>query len=256
MGDELDFSIDAMSEPLPPPGQQSPDAPDTWLTRRALGFGASDMPALLLALGLVNAHAPKYLTDRTRKTNRTRGYPRVIAEKAGLVEPSGVGKAAHRGAARERELLEQWRQKLIHGQFGCDAERMLDPSRIRHSDVAMRCAMPWVDRHCPALTATLDAWGDDVLGNEVAIELKCSASERVDLPWYWQAQVMAQLAVTGASYGILVCGDQWAAWHENDGPIRSWLIDRDESVIAALREATRRGWAMVEEAREKLEGEA
>lgn len=244
----LDFSLDAMSEPLPPPASVPGDP---WLQRRSLGFGASDMPALLVALGLVSQPAPKYVTDRAKKTNRTKGYPRIIAEKAGLVETQGVGPAARRGTARERELLEQWRLRLLHGTATNEAERLIDPHRVRHADVAMRCAMPWVDRHCPMLTATLDAWADDVMGDEVAIELKCSASERTELTWWWQTQVLCQLAVTGAPYGLLVCGEQWAAWHGNDGPIRCWVIERDEVAITALREAARRGWQMVEDAREK-----
>jgi hypothetical protein len=236
----LDFSLDAMEaaidEPVPPPE-------DPWLQRRALGFGASDMPALVLALVDKTREAPKYIADRARITNRTRGYPRIVAEKAGLLAPLASGEAANRGTQRERELLEQWRLRLEHGSFYCDAERLIDASRVRHSDVAMRCAMPWVDRFCPPLTATLDAWATDTLGAEVAVELKCSASERRELPWYWRTQMLAQLAV---------CGEQWAAWHGNDGPIRCWLVERDESAIDALRVAARAGWSMVEKLKTEM----
>lgn len=223
---------------------------DPWLARRALGFGASDVPALLIAVaGYSPEGAPDYIAERARPTNRTLGFPRIIAEKAGIVAPKKVSTAAETGTRRERELLWQWAARVARRQFYCEVESLIVPSRVRHADVAMRCAMPWVDRHCPTLTATLDAWADDVLGEEVAIELKCSASERRDLPWHWRAQVQAQLAVTGAAYGLLVCGEQWAAWHGNDGPIRCWEVPRNEDEIAVIRDATRRGWEMVEAAK-------
>jgi hypothetical protein len=81
------------------------------------------------------------------------------------------------------------------------------------------------------------------------IELKCSATPRPELPWYWRAQVIAQLAVTGAAYGVVVCGEEWAAWHGNSGMIRAWRVERDEVEIEAVREVARRGWSMVEGAR-------
>jgi hypothetical protein len=244
----LDFSIEAMSAGLPEPeGEPLPD--DPWLQRRALGFGASDMPALCLALGVCTGDAPDYIERRSKITNRTKGFPRIVAEKARVVRPLAVGQAAEIGKRRERELLAQWRMRLERGAYYCDAERLILAERVRHHDVSMRCAAPWVDRHCPILTATLDAWADDALGDECVIELKCSATEHRDLPWYWRTQIMVQLAVTGAPYGLVVCGENWAAWHGNDGPIRAWLVERDEAAIEVLRDTARRGWAMVEKAK-------
>jgi hypothetical protein len=61
--------------------------------------------------------------------------------------------------------------------------------------------------------------------------------------------VQAQLAVSGADYGLLVCGEMWSAWHGNDGRVRVWLVERDEAQIDAIRAAVRDGWAAVEAAR-------
>ena len=244
----LDFSIEAMT-----PGSDASDNDETspWLRRRALGFGASDVPALLMAMGKRQGlEAPKYLTERTRVTNRTAGQPRIIAEKAGLVRPARAGAAASKGTSRERELLQTWKALLSHHVYADECETLIVPSTIRHADVGMHCAMPWVDRYEPHLVATLDGWAEDVNDNELCIELKCSAYERTELPWYWRDQVQAQLAVSGAEWGVLVCGEFWAAWHGNDGPIRVWPVDRDERAIEEIREVVKGAWALVEKLKE------
>lgn len=231
---------------------------DPWLARRALGWGASDVPALLIALGARPADgAPRYIADRARVLRQTRGYPRLIAEKALLVAPYATGRAATRGTARERELLAHWRTLLEHGQYYCDDERDVVPESVTHADALLRCAWPLVDRHCPPLTCTLDAWARDTWGCELVAELKCSATERRELPWYWRDQLQAQLAVTGADYGLLVCGEYWSADYGHDGPVRVWPVQRDEDAIDEIRSAARVGWCMVEEARDgRRDGES
>jgi hypothetical protein len=235
-----------------------------WLSRRALGFGASDVPVLLIAAGLRSAEdAPKYIAERAHHVVIGGGIAgaetavRLYAEKAGIVRPRKAGRAAAVGTRRERELLQAWRERLEHGQFYDDAERLIVVSSVRHSDVAMRCATPWVDRHCPRLVATLDGWADDVIDDEVALECKCTASERRELPWIWRDQVQAQLAVSGAAWGLVICGEMWAAeWAEVPGPIRAWPVERDEKAIAEIRGAVERGWAEVERLRAAAEKEA
>lgn len=228
-----------------------------WHARRASGFGASDIPALMLAMSGCQEQAPRYLADRAKIISRGRGkgLPRIIAEKAGIVAPLSAGAAASRGTERERELLTHWRTLIEHEQTG-EASSLVVPATITHADALLRCCWPMVDRRCPRLAATLDAWGTDELGAHVVIELKCSATERSQLPWYWRAQVLAQLAVTGADYGLLVCGEMWSAWHGQDGPVRVWPVERDEGEIDALRELVRRGWAEVEMARESAKADA
>lgn len=220
-----------------------------WQRRRAMAFGASDVPAVLLALARRSGDCPRYIAEKAEPVRVPGGIgvARIFAEKAGLVAPKRVGSAAAKGTKRERELLVQWRMRLEHQQYYCDAERLLVPESIQHADDAPLEWYPLVDRHCPALTCTPDAWCRDVLGQLVGIELKCSATERRQLPWWWRDQKMAQLAVTGEAYGLLVCGEFWAAWHGNDGTIRAWPVERDEDAIAEVREACTTGWEMVEE---------
>jgi predicted phage-related endonuclease len=236
---------------------------EAWLSRRALGFGASDVPVLLIAAGLRSGDdAPKYITERTRHVVVGGGIEgpelavRLYAEKAGIVRPLKAGRAAAIGTKRERELLAAWRERLEHGQFYCDEERQIITSSVRHADVAMRCAMPWVDRHCPRLVATLDGWAEDILDDEVVLECKCTASERRELPWIWEVQVQAQLAVSGGAWGLVICGELWAAeWVDVPGPIRAWPVQRDEKVIADIRGAVERGWLEVERLRAAAEKE-
>jgi hypothetical protein len=227
---------------------------DPWLARRALGFGASDVPALLLALGgvPVGVDVPKYIADRAR-LKRVAGVvvPRIIAEKAGLVSPLKAGTAAAIGTNRERELLWTWRDLLVARRYYDEAaEGLLLPETVTHADSLLKCCWPLVDRHAPMLSATLDAWCRDGIDSEIVVELKCSATARRECPWHWRVQVLAQLAVTGAAAGIVVCGEEWAAWHGNSGMVRAWRVGRDEAAIEAIRAAARQGWQMVERARE------
>jgi len=225
---------------------------DAWHARRALGFGASDVAALLLASGAVAEPAPRYLADRAKVITRGpgRGLPRIIAEKAGVVEPLKAGGAAARGTSRERELLEHWRELLRREQYSDEgAEGALLPESVTHADMMLASCWPLVDRHQPRLTATLDAWARDAMGCEAVVECKCTATDRTSAPWYWVAQVQAQLAVSGADYGLLLVGEFWAAWHGNDGPVRVWAVERDETAIALIRELVARSWEAVEAAR-------
>lgn len=249
----LDFSLDGMDAQLAEAGPLLAPPADPWLARRSLGFGASDVPALLLAAGLRSADGcPGYLADKAKPTRSTRGLPRLIAEKAGIVAPKKVGSAAQRGTERERELLSAWRDLLVREvYYDVAAEGAVLPDRITHADALLKSAWPLVDRYAPSLSATLDAWAWDALDLELVVECKCSATERREIPWWWRDQVMAQLAVTGAAYGLLCCGEFWSHWSGNDGPIRVWRVDRNETEIAVIRDATTRGWQAVQEVRSK-----
>lgn len=240
----------ALDEAAPVAEAPAEPAAAAWHARRALGFGASDVPALLRALGVISEPATQYIEKRARVTRNTRGLPRIIAEKAGLVAPLAAGSAASKGAARERELLATWRALLERRIYADEtAESLVVPSSIRHADAVPRCWWPLVDRHAPILTATLDAWATDYLGSALVVEIKCSMEECLELPWWWRWQVIAQLAVSGADYGLVVCGERWSAWHGDDGPVRVWLVERDEQEIEMVRDAARRGWAQVQGAK-------
>lgn len=248
MADDLSCDFATTDAQLAEPAPLVAAPSDPWLARRSLGFGASDVPALLLAAGLRSADgAPGYLTDKARITNRTRGVARLFAEKAGIVPPLKVSSAADKGTAREREVLATWRTMLSRGVYYDEAiEGLVLPDRLMHADALLKSAWPLCDRFAPNLSATLDAWGWDAIGSEFVVEIKCSATARPSLPWWWRDQVLAQLAVTGADFGLLCCGEFWSAWHGNDGPIRVWMVERNEAEIELIREVSRNGWRLVE----------
>lgn len=246
----LSMELDVMDAQASEPLEVAEPASDPWLERRRYGFGASEIPALLVGLGLRDyPKCPDYITNNARKTSRTKGLPRIVAQKAEIVMPLAVGEAARKGTVREPELFSTWRTLLARRQHYGEHERLIVPGTAMHASTFLRSAQPLVDRHCHRLTSTLDGWARDMLDRDLVIECKCSASQRREISPWWVDQVQAQLAVTAADAGVLVCGEEWAAWHGNDGPIRSWLVERDERVIDEIREAVRLAWEMVEASR-------
>ncbi len=69
------------------------------------------------------------------------------------------------------------------------------------------------------------------------------------------------MAVMGGELSAVVEGAGWAAeWTGGTGPVRTWgdgdaLIERDEALIAEVRECCDEGWARVEALREEHGGE-
>lgn len=256
---DLDFSVDAMEAP---PERPAPEpAADPWLERRSHSFGASETAALLISLGLRHPEDfPRWVQDLA-KPIRVAGLkerpPRLFAAKAGLAARPKVGRAAHVGTAREAELFEQAVMHVGRGTLRGGGE-LLDASTLRHAVSVPRQWLPLVDRHSARLSATPDAWGSDVLGRHVTVELKCSVKPYGELPEHYRLQVQAQIAVMGADAGVLVVGQGWAADFRQDGgggPVVAWDIDRDDEVIRVLRDAARRGWEEVERLRAAAEEE-
>jgi hypothetical protein len=220
-------------------------ARDRWLARRAFGFGASDIPALLVGLNRREMKSvPEGVQKHAKVIRGTRGAPRIIAEKAGLkaaLEHSG-------GGEREGELVYAWRDSL-------PGDGLIDASTVVHEKRPFELQSPLVDPLCPRLAVSLDAFAYDVLGRLWVVEGKCAdPNQRTEAwpkdgscPWWWRTQVQAQLAATGAVGGYLVCGVGWS--FRGGGPISAWLIERDEAAIAEIREAVVVGWSLVEELR-------
>ena len=205
---------------------------DPWLERRLLGFGASEIGALLLALGRATdaerATAPAYMLAEAG---------RIFRRKAGHTRGGKAGLAAERGAEAERPILAAWscpiRSRLVS---------------VTHADAAPRSWYPLVDRACPRLTATPDAWGVDVFGDDCGIEIKATVRRREETPWYWLAQVQAQAAVCGYPWAALVIGEGWAS---HDDRMRQLpvavAVERDERWIERIRSAVVAGWSHVED---------
>lgn len=236
---------------------------EAWLERRGLGIGGSDVPAILIALGRRSIDdAPDWMRQRARHV-AIRGdiagietTPRIFAEKAGIVAPLKAGPAAARGTDREGELVDGWRSLIAHGQ-GREHETLLVAHSIRRA--APSRIFPLLDRHCPRLCVTPDAWAEDITDGFVVVQAKCTYGEARSLRWYWRDQVQAEIAAQGADWGVLVCGEYWARPEgvaPGDGPIRSWAVERDEAAIREIRDAVCEAWTRIEALREAAEKEA
>lgn len=214
---------------------------DPWLARRRLGWGASDLPVLFAARGWLDAGAIT-ADQRAEIENNRHGVPRYLARKAGLMKDKR-GQSQAQIEAQEKTLLRVWlSQAEDHG---------VDPDSVRHASEAPREWYPLIDRHCPALSTTPDAWGRDIYdGSLVTIELKCPPDVEAWSRWgmRWTVQVTGQLAVTGADRGLLVCGERWAI-PGADGRVTTNAIERDEPRILRCREAAADAMKMVEDLR-------
>ena len=248
MTDALSLDAATIDAQLAGPRARVYESP--WHARRALGFGASDVPALLVGLGLHSVEdTPRHIAANAAPVRVAAGgsalgagvivVPRIVAEKAGIKRPLAAGRAAAIGTAREGELLRAWRDSL-------GPESPYDPESVGHMSALPReLHAGQRDIASPMLAASYDGWCRDVFGGLLVVELKCGHLERDSLPWYWRAQVQAQLACSGLSRGVLVLGQRWARG-DDDGPIVSWLVERDEIAIAEIRDAVSRAWAMVD----------
>jgi hypothetical protein len=229
---------------------------DPWHARRAMTFGASEVPALVVGLGTLGdwvgyVGTPGYLLDKAKLFPSPIGMvPRIILEKAGVRAPLKVGKAAAAGTRRERELLLAWKAEVDAG-LHPDADGV-DVGSIRHADAAPKEWFPLVDRECPSLAVTPDAWCRDMFGANVGVELKCSTYAADVLPGWWLDQKQAQIAACAEDWGIVVQGVDWSAGWKKDGPVRSWRVDRDDARITLIRDVCRRGWEMVEAIRKTV----
>lgn len=224
---DLDMSVEAMSAPLP---VSSPG--DPWLRRRMLSFGASEVPALLYALGVERPwpNTPAYVLDLSR---------RILGVKAGTRRPAKAGQAAQIGTDAEPDLVAAWNRSPLSGW-----------PLVTHASRMPREFLPLLDRECPRLSATPDGWCR-VCGDLVLVEVKTDQrGQRTEPTREWRWQVQAQMAVVGCDSAILLYGPGWAAWDmSRRGPISAWVIERDDEAIERIRAAAAEGWRRVEEIR-------
>jgi len=236
----LDMSTDALYAPTATVEKPT----DPWLVRRKHSFGGSDLAALFVLLGLrESSSVPGYIADAAKVMRKSgRLGPRLILEKAGFAKPYAGNESMRIGSAREPELLAAWTSTL--------ATSMVDTTTVVPASAVPRECYPWVDRECPRLAVTPDAWCRDVWSSLLTVELKCSRYYESALPWYWRVQAMSQIAVMGASGGFVVLGRGWSRAEDYMGEVTHWEIERNESEIDEIRDAVVKGWEMVERLRE------
>jgi hypothetical protein len=208
---------------------------DPWHERRRHSFGASEVPALLVALGLASdaeaAALPKYMREAAGRIIRRKAFP--TRERSG-------GSAASRGQRAELPCLVAW--------AASDDAVARELVSAHHADEAPRSWYPLVDRHCPRLSATPDGWGVDVYGDTIGLEVKTTMEPLGGrLPWWYATQVHAQNAVADYARSAIVIGEGWAHWDEGRRlPPHAVIVERDEERIERIRAAVRTGWARVE----------
>lgn len=240
------MSDDAFGDDMRDPGHvpEVERAPvDPWLERRRHGFGGSDMGALFVALGRWSPDSvPGYVNDNARVIRKNgRVGPRIFLEKAGFAPPLKPSPSMLIGKAREPELLAAWCETL--------GDSLLDADSVIHYPCpALPVEMlPQRDMYQPRLAITPDASCRNVFGGFVAVECKCSRYYESELPRYWRYQCLAQIAVMGATEGVVVLGRGWSISMTHMGDVDAWHVERDEKAIAEIREAVADGWARVDE---------
>lgn len=241
------ISADIAGLDTPPVPEPAAPPTDPWLARRLASFGASEVAALLVALGRRHAEDFPAWVRAQAKPIRTRAgiVPRVIARKAGLAAEERMPDVARTGTEREPEVWRAFAAKL-RGRDVRGAD-LLDPDSLSYVPATLPQGwLPLRDHVEPRLSATPDAWAHDVLGRQWAVELKCSTKAVLSVPPHYALQLQTQMAVMGAECGLLVVGQQWAAGWLDDGPIAVWAVERDDAVIAEIREAAAEGWRRVE----------
>ena len=223
---------------------------DPWLVRRGFAWGASEVPALLLAYdprpdeerAALGHHRESAEHASRRKISR--GYPRIVERKA-FAKDLAASLSMSAGQVREPLLFDAWVSQ-------CGPELF---AFRRASDVPPEW-MPLVDRECPHLAATPDAWCRSTLDNGLVMaELKCSfAEDEPAMRWYHDAQIQAQIAVCSASSGVLVLGPGWAdPKRELLAPPRYREVTRDEEAIARIRRVCARAWQDVVTIRSRID---
>lgn len=240
--DDLDFTHAGMVPDPLSAAYRPREERDPWLARRSITWGASELPGLLVAYDIAprDAGLPRWVLDQASHYKALR-LPKVIAWKAGLRARSTKSKAADKGKEREQELLRTWTAK--------HSARFVEPITVQHASMAPVEWFPLVDRHCPQLSGTPDAWARSRDGKHVVIELKCTYDPGSRIRWHHWIQTQALIGIMSAGSGLNVVGEQWVNDRADDLPPRTFVVDADESAIALSRSVARHAMTLVEKLR-------
>jgi hypothetical protein len=248
MDSMLDMSIEALTPPPMP-------------KHRPYGIGASDVAKLLLSLGRRPMEdAPRWLREEVEPMKRMGGHARFLLQKAGRVKRRTRTVGQQGGIDREGDLFCTWMEEV---ESGVEQPLPLDPHSLMYATALPSEFPPFTDKECPRLVARIDAWARTLDGALVLPSLKCAhyGYDRPawwngieQAPWYYALQSQAEMAICGARHALLVIGCGWLRDEDDprgDGDIKVLRIDRDETLIAEIRQAVEHGWAVIESLRAK-----
>lgn len=200
-----------------------------WLARRLMTFGASEIHALMIALG------------EERPTDATPAYTVKLASKlfglkAARRLPEKDTSVTEAGKDAEVELLDAWSSDPFSRW----------PRAVHAASTTPESWYPLVDRFCPRLSCTPDAW---CVGNGDNVQIKTDVPGDLEGPTRGHfLQVQAEMAVLGARRTLIVYGPGWACtWMEAKRRPVTWVVERDDECIDAIRAACRRGWKRVDQ---------
>lgn len=246
--DDLSLAIDTLETQLVE--SRVADAKKRWLSRRKLGIGCSDLPAVWLALGVATA-----AERASAKAHLVENAAFVFAEKAGVrltVGPEKPGPSAGTAHSREPALFLRWLEQLRSGTRTHAIEAEINIDSVIHVEAhpALMRILPIVDREEPRLVDSTDGLALTRNAQLAVLQGKCTTSIVAECPWYWSLQVQGQIAVSDAAFGLVICGEGWARrdpppkW-----PLRVWVVERDDEKIAQIRQVIRQSWAEIEHLR-------
>lgn len=230
------------------------------VSRGAYGFGGGDIAKLFLALGRRPLDsAPRWLREEVEPMKRMGGHPRFLLQKAGRVKRRKSSHAQDVGVNREAELFLAWAESVAADHDS--GPLPIDPDSPVWAGALPDEFPPLVDKDCPRLVARIDAWARTPDGALVLPSLKCARygfakpawwNGITEAPWYYELQSQSEMAVCNADHALLVIGCGWIRDPDDpreDGEIKPIRIDRNDALIAEIREAVFQGWAVVEQLR-------
>ena len=184
---------------------------EAWLANRAMTWGSSDIAQLMLAYGLapVDAKVAAWMRDGAAYYQRLH-IPKLIAWKSGLMpEPSRDTAIKDEGNRLEQRVLSRWQFTQAH--------EHVDPRTVQHATRLPQRILPLVDRRCPAIAVSPDAWAYGHLEGEgararrdfVILEVKTTRDDLDAAPWGYVQQLGSQMDAMSADRGMLLVGVRW-----------------------------------------------
>lgn len=203
---------------------------------------------------------PVWCAKNARKVRTAVGpLPYCIAVKAGVRERDEQEDYQKSGLALEADLLRKWIATL---RADPDCAIDADSVRTQHEVLAMYPAewgvrVPSV-RHTVErrLVTYLDSWGNDVVGERVVVNAKCSRDVKSTPAVPDWIQMQGEIACCRASVGVLVYGQQWGADYisgdPRDRPVEAFPIEPDATAERAILATVEAAWTLINDVRMRM----